>query len=161
MENVRERLGRIDGKRVVLATPPDFRGVGNALTRKSNQEQGIKYQTSKVCVPFPFKNAAQVRAAGKEVIEGRTLHLAQDFDGAAWDCFASAKDVLEVAASDNNLLALPQGSAADALGLLSLRALQLMFDGHGWSSRGGVCRFLLRTPHTTATRPGLTPEYST
>lgn len=128
-----------DGKRVVLASAPDFRGDCNPLTRENNIQQGIKWAKGQVRVPFPFKNSAQIRAAGKDVIAGRTLHLADDIDGAAWDALDMGADVLHQAAKDNNLLELPKGE---------MRELQVIFDGHGWTSRSGATRFLVRTPHT-------------
>ena len=40
---------------------------------------------------------------------------------------------------DKNLLELPEGV---------LRVMQLIFDGHGWTSRCGTVRFTLRCVHT-------------
>ena len=41
---------------------------------------------------------------------------------------------------DQNLLTLPAGE---------LRQLQLIFDGHGWTSKSGAVRFVLRCTQTT------------
>eukprot|EP00966_Prymnesium_polylepis_P284235 6566102-Prymnesium_polylepis.1 len=73
-----------------------------------------------------------MKKAADRVLEGRTLHLAFDFDGAAWDLFDQARDLLRQLEYDGNLLVLPPGV---------LRTLQIIFDGHGWTSRAGAVRF--------------------
>ena len=73
------------------------------------------------------------------MLEGRTLHLAHDFDGAAWDLWEQARDLLLQLERQNNLIELPAGT---------LRTPQLIFDGHGWCSRAGAVRFVLRCTQT-------------
>ena len=140
MMKIRERLAcDAEGKRVVLARPPPYTGAGNPVTQVSNRENGIKWEHKAICVPFVFRDPAQIRAALDKVLEGRTLHLAADFDAAAWELLEMARTLLNQLARDNNLLKLPPGE---------LRVLQLIFDGHGWSSRCGAVRFTLRCVHT-------------
>ena len=38
---------------------------------------------------------------------GRTLHLSHDFDGAAWDLWEQARDLLSQLERDGNLVELP------------------------------------------------------
>ena len=140
MERIADRLSTDDdGKRIVICRPPPYTGLHNPNTRISNEEQGILSQGKAVLVPRVFASPAAVRAAADSVLSGRTLHLAQDFDGAAWCLLEMAADVLAQLAKDKNLLTLPSGE---------LRVLQLIFDGHGFISRCGAVRFLVRSPHT-------------
>ena len=124
MERIADRLSiDDDGKRLVICRPPPYTGLHNPNTRISNEEQGILSQGKAVLVPRVFASPAAVRAAADSVLSGRTLHLAQDFDGAAWCLLEMASDVLAQLAKDKNLLTLPSGE---------LRVLQLIFDGHGF-----------------------------
>jgi hypothetical protein len=84
MQRMADRLSTDeDGKRVVLCKPPDYKGKYNPVTRKSNREQGIKSEGKAVMAPRIFPRHGAIVAAGRRVIDGRTLHLATDFDGAA------------------------------------------------------------------------------
>ena len=76
---------------------------------------------------------------GFKVLQGRTLHLAYDFDGAAWDFLQTACDLLTQLERDANLAPLLN---------TTMRRLQIIFDGHGWTSKSGAVRFVLRSPHT-------------
>ena len=137
---IRERLSRdASGQRVVLARPPPYTGIGNPVTRKSNRAQGINYEHKCICVPYVFREPGQIKAALDKVLDGYTLNLAFDFDAAAWDLRDMARSLLLQLEADENLLKLPAGA---------LRVLQLIFDGHGWSSRCGAVRFTLRCVHT-------------
>jgi len=112
VNNIRDRLGKDKhGKRVVLMQAPDYKGDCNPLTRKNNEEQGIKWAKGEVRVPFPLKNSQQIRAAGEEVLKGRQLYLGDDMDGCAWDTTDMMGDVLHQAEKDNNLLPLPPGNS--------------------------------------------------
>ena len=153
---IRERFACDDeGKRRIICRPPSYAGIGNPLTRKSNREQGIKWEQRAVMVPYCFRNSEEIAAAADRVLDGRTLHLAHDFDGAAWDLWESSRDLLMQLERDGNLLHLPAGA---------LRVLQLIFDGHGWNSRVGACRFVLRCTHTmrdhNATRNARNPIFA-
>ena len=128
-----------NGHRIVICRPPICRGKGNPVTRTSNLEQGIKWEGKAVLVPRIFPTSAKVRAAADSVLQGRTLYLAQDFDGAAWNILETASDVLGQLAQDGNLLQLPPGHNW---------GLQLIFDGHGFTSRIGALRFVLRCTHS-------------
>lgn len=143
------------GKRRVIARPPDFTGIANPVTRKSNREQGILWEHRAVLAPFCFRNSSQMKAAADAVLEGRTLHLSHDFDGAAWDLWEQARDLLEQLERDGNLVELPVGA---------IRNLQIIFDGHGWNSRTGAVRFVLRCTQTlrdhNATRNARTPIFA-
>ena len=140
MQRIADRLSQDeDGKRMVLCKPPDYKGAYNPLTQKSNREQGIKYENKSVLMPRIFPRHSQVVAAGRRVIDGRTLYLADDFDGAAWNFLEVADDLLSLLEGDSNMLVLPPSVK---------RALQLIFDGHGFLSRSGAVRFTLRSPHT-------------
>ena len=156
INTIRERLAcGADGKRLVICRPPSYTGAGNPLTQKSNREQGIKWEQKAVLVPFVFRNSSQIKAAADRVLDGRTLHLAYDFDGAAWDLWEQARDLLVQLEGDRNLLSLPTGV---------LRTLQLIFDGHGWNSRTGAVRFVLRCTQTehdhNATRNARNPVFA-
>ena len=140
MMTVRERLAcDMNGNRMVLARPPPYTGKGNPVTQKSNREQGIKWEQKNICVPYVFKNPKQIAQALDRVLEGHTLHLSFDFDAAAWDMWEMAHSLLTQLEFDKNLLELPEGV---------LRVMQLIFDGHGWTSRCGTVRFTLRCVHT-------------
>ena len=106
-------------------------------------------------VPWTFRNSSQIKAAADGVLDGRTLHLAYDFDGAAWDMWEQARELLIQLEQDHNLLPLPAGV---------LRTMQIIFDGHGWSSRTGAVRFVLRCTQTehdhNATRNARNPIFA-
>lgn len=69
-----------------------------------------------------------------------------------------AADVLDQAERDDNLLPIPEGTRSEAVqeveGVLQRVAvpnkseIELMFDGMGWTSRGGSTRLMARTPQT-------------
>ena len=107
-----------------------------------------------VKVPFVFPYPKKIAEAATYVMGGRTLNLAYDFDGAAWDMWSSMNDLLTDLEYDKNLLVLPPGS---------LRVMQVIFDGHGWTSKAGACRFTLRCVHTerdhNATRNAVDPMF--
>jgi hypothetical protein len=156
MDRLRERLACDEhGNRRVICRPPQYTGIGNPLTQKSNREQGILWEHKAVLVPYIFRNSQQMKKAADLVLEGRTLHLAFDFDGAAWDLFDQARDLLRQLEYDGNLLVLPPGV---------LRTLQIIFDGHGWTSRSGAVRFVLRCTDTerdhNATRNARNPIFA-
>ena len=140
MERIADRLSCDDsGERIVLARPPIYTGAYNPLTRASNRAAGIHDTEKGVLAPRIFPRHQLVVSAMNNVLAGRKLHLAFDFDGAAWDFLQSADDLLKQLDRDANLLPLLNGT---------LRVLQIIFDGHGWSSKSGAVRFVLRSPHT-------------
>ena len=140
INTIRERFAcNADGTRRIICRPPAYVGKGNPLTQKSNRAVGIKWERKAVLVPYVFRNSKQMQAAAHGVLEGRTLHLAHDFDGAAWDLWEQARDLLGQLERQSNILELPA---------CVLRELQLIFDGHGWCSRAGAVRFVLRCPQT-------------
>ena len=156
MDTIRERLScNPDGTRKIICKPPDYTGKGNPVTQRSNRDCGIKWENKAVLVPFVFRNSKQCKQAADLVLEGRTLHLAHDFDGSAWDLWEQARDLLGQLERQGNILELPAGV---------LRELQLIFDGHGWHSRAGAVRFVLRCPQTrldhNATRNARTPIFA-
>ena len=156
MNRIRERLACDEnGNRRVICRPPSYSGIGNPLTRESNRQQGILWEHKAVLVPYVFRNSQQMKRAADLVLEGRTLHLAFDFDGAAWDLWDQARDLFQQLERDGNLLELPAGV---------LRSLQIIFDGHGWTSRTGAVRFVLRCPQTlrdhNATRNARNPIFA-
>ena len=140
MVNISQRMACDEnGKRKEICRPPDYHGAYNPLTRESNREQGIKWEGKAVYAPFVFPHHGKVVAAGRRVLDGRQLHLAMDFDGAAWDFIATCDDLLAMLEGDDNLLVLPPSVR---------RVMQLIFDGHGFLSRSGAVRFTVRSPHT-------------
>lgn len=140
MMAIRERLAcDAEGKRIVLIRPPPYQGKGNPLTQRSNREQGIYYEQKNICVPYVFRDPRQISNALSKVLEDHTLHLAYDFDAAAWDLWDMARNLLLQLERDQNLLELPDGE---------MLVLQLIFDGHGWHTRCGAVRFTLRCPLT-------------
>ena len=154
MQRIVERLCCDEaGKRIALGEAPSTKGEYNPLTQKSNFEQGIK-PDKKLYVPRVFPHHAKVVAAADRVLDGRRLFLAVDFDGAAWDVTRMASDLLGMLAGDDNLIALPAGE---------MRVLQLIYDGHGFTSASGAVRFTLRSPHTkrdhNATRNAFDPIF--
>jgi hypothetical protein len=90
-------------------------------------------------MPYVFAHSKGLKVAADQVLAGRRLHLAHDFDGAAWDMYESMRDILKQLECDNNILTLP----ADVM-----RTFQFIFDGHGWNSRTGAVRFVLRCTQT-------------
>ena len=140
MQRIADRLScDKDGNRICIAVPPNYTGLYNPLTQKSNRENGIRSEEKKVLAPRVFPWHGKIVAAGKEVLDGRKLHLGVDFDGAAWDFLETADDILTALEKDANILVLPPSVR---------RVLQLIFDGHGFLSRSGAVRFTLRSPHT-------------
>lgn len=140
MMAIRERLACTpDGQRIVIARPPQSAGRHNPLTYKSNKEQGIKYEHRGICMPYVFPDANGIAAAANRVLLGRQLHLAIDFDGAAWDLWDAMRDLLAQLERHQNLIELPQDQ---------LLTFQFIFDGHGWSSTSGAVRFVLRCVNT-------------
>ena len=136
IDSVREMLAFDDqGDRIILRTPPSHFGKNNPITRKCNKALGITHTRKGVMAPYVFKDRNQIVATANQLLEGRTLHLAQEFDGAAWDVRESCADVLAQASRDNNLLDLPLGW---------LRNIQIIFDQHGWTAKTGAVRFVTR-----------------
>jgi hypothetical protein len=141
MDRTASRL-RIDpatGKPRILRSPPLYGGSFNPLTQASNREQGIKSEAKMVVAPRIFPHYGKIVAAADLVLAGRTLHLGVDLDGAAWDLIKMASDLLRQLDHDANIAPLVNRE---------LRVLQLIFDGHGWTSGKGAVRFVLRSPHT-------------
>ena len=140
MERISNRLIHDDdGHRIVICRPPRIDGPNNPVTRKSNREQGIRWQGNAVLVPRVFPPPDAVRKAADRVLEGNTLYLAREYDGAGWCMIQLAKELLEQLERDKNLLQLPEGAK---------RVLQLIYDGHGFTGRIGAVRFVLRCPQT-------------
>ena len=123
----------LTGKRRVYMRPPHYTGNGNPLTRQSNRACGIKWEHRVILVPFVFVNSNKMASAVDMVLDGRRLHMAYDFDAAAWDLWRTARDLLVQLTAHSNLLTLPAGV---------LRTLQLR------SSRCGAVRFVLRCVDT-------------
>ena len=88
-----------------------------------------------------------VRAAADRGLSGRTLHLAQDFDGAYWKILESAADVLEQLAADRNLLKLPPGS------LRVLHSADIRWSWLHIPLRRAAFRVALHALHTGSQRP--------
>ena len=127
MQRIADRLSCDEsGKRILICRPPTYKGAFNPLTQKSNREQGIKWEDKAVLAPRVFPAHAAIVAAGERVLEGQKLHLAHDFDGAAWCFLDLADDILSQLERDANMLVLPPSV---------MRAPQLIFDGHGFLSR--------------------------
>ena len=140
MQRIAYRMSHDEaGKRIVVCQPPNYTGLFNPLTRQSNRDCGIKWEHKAVLAPLVFPRHSEIVAAGQRVLDGRKLHLAFEFDGAAWDFLVCADDLLAMLERDVNILTLPPGVK---------RVLQLIFDGHGFLSRSGAVRFTLRSPHT-------------
>ena len=90
MDRLRERLACDEhGKRRVICRPPQYTGIGNPLTQKSNREQGILWEHKAVLVPYIFRNSQQMKKAADLVLEGRTLHLAFDYSTRRATCCGS------------------------------------------------------------------------
>ena len=84
METINQRLTcDAAGKRRVIRRPPCYSGDLNPLTQRSNREQGILWEKKAVTMPRIFPTWPKVVKAADSVLEGRRLHLATDFDGAA------------------------------------------------------------------------------
>ena len=154
MARISERLTCDEyGKRKLVCAPPTHKGAFNPLKKEHLKARGI-YQERKLYMTPVFPCHAKIVAAGDRILDGRRLFLAADFDGAAWDVTGIARLLLNQLAKDDNLLPLPAQFR---------RVLQLIYDGHGFTSAAGAVRFVLRCPHTkrdhNATRNAYDPIF--
>ena len=146
---IRDLTSSVDGERLLISRPPKSRvkGAGdfNPLTRPMNRRLGIKDAVLRA--PFVFKLPEEIKRQMALSLGGAKLYLASEaidgVDAAAWDFCDTASRVLRCAAEVGNLRDLKPGE---------LRVLQLMFDAHGWTSRAGLTRFVIRTPHTVTVK---------
>ena len=149
---MRQRLTHVDGVRKMLVAPPCYHGDGKLVSRACNRRNGIK--DKKVFVPYPLKDDKETHRAGDQMLKGRLMHLSDSRLGgiecALWDPLEVAALVIAQAHIDDNLHELKwEGNNGGVVPEHPpLREVQAIVDGHGWTARTGVGRYIFRCPHT-------------